>query len=75
METSSSWPGLLAIIVIALTMVAVVAYGRGGTPTESIARHAHRREGTSLLVYVDGVDAVAYDAPTPVYSRAVIKPA
>jgi predicted O-methyltransferase YrrM len=31
-------------------------------------------EDTSLLVYIDGVDAVAYDAPTPVYSRTLIKP-
>lgn len=31
-------------------------------------------EDTSLLVYIDGVDAVAYDAPTPIYSRTLIKP-
>ncbi len=30
---------------------------------------------TSLLVYVDGVDALAHDAPTPIYARSVIKPA
>ena len=29
---------------------------------------------TSLLVYVDGVDAMAHPAPTPVYARSVIKP-
>jgi predicted O-methyltransferase YrrM len=32
-------------------------------------------EGTSLLVYIDGVDAMTYEAPTPVYARSVIKPA
>jgi len=31
-------------------------------------------EDTSLLVLIDGVDAVSYEAPTPVYSRTVIKP-
>ncbi|HVZ19714.1 MAG TPA: class I SAM-dependent methyltransferase, partial [Vicinamibacterales bacterium] len=30
---------------------------------------------TSLLVYVDGVDALAHEAPTPAYARSVIKPA
>ena len=30
---------------------------------------------TSLLVYVDGVDSLAYDAPLPVYDRSLIKPA
>jgi predicted O-methyltransferase YrrM len=31
-------------------------------------------EDTSLLVLIDGVDAVSYEAPTPVYSRTLIKP-
>jgi predicted O-methyltransferase YrrM len=29
---------------------------------------------TSLLVYIDGVDAMAHPAATPVYARSVIKP-
>jgi predicted O-methyltransferase YrrM len=29
---------------------------------------------TSLLVYVDGVDPLTYDAPLPVYDRSLIKP-
>ena len=31
-------------------------------------------EDTSLLVYADGVDALAYVPPVPVYSRTLIKP-
>jgi predicted O-methyltransferase YrrM len=31
-------------------------------------------EDTSLLVYIDGVDATTFDAPAPAWSRTVIKP-
>ena len=31
-------------------------------------------EDTSLLVYIDGVDALTFDAPIPVHDRSVLKP-